>query len=261
MSASEIMLHGFAYGEELDAFGQRSLGYHLLAPAGGTTWGHGVETLARRLQAAPYPDTWPPVDLFCSILLSERQRLIAVARYGVTDHSRDQRRGGLELTGVVTKDWLEIPTILSIDRWLRTRRASTDDLRSLGGEFRLAEVLVREAPSSQMARGLPDLPARLWQDGAILFGATFPGDPDHHLDLLDLSRNASWQWLPLVGTDFPLQHYARLGPLVAWTVLLPEASSERRETATIALATESGNGARTPLVVAAFVLEERVQRP
>src|SRR5262249_48530020 len=27
----------------------------------------------------------------------------------------------------------------------------------------------------------------------------------------------SWQWLPLVGPDFPLQTYARRGPLIAWT--------------------------------------------
>src|SRR5262249_26995420 len=31
---------------------------------------------------------------------------------------------------------------------------------------------------------------------------------------------AAWQWLPLVGADFPLAEYARRGPVVAWTANL-----------------------------------------
>ena len=64
-------LHGFAYGEDLDAPNGRSLGFRLMAPAGPQLWGAEVEALARRLQMTPYPDHWPPTDLFCSVLLSE----------------------------------------------------------------------------------------------------------------------------------------------------------------------------------------------
>src|ERR1700687_2511138 len=133
MSTSEVVLHGFAYGEELDTFGQRSLGYRLLAPAGGMSWSQEVESLARQLQAAPYPDHWPTVDLFCSVLLTDRQRLIAVARYGLVDHTPDQRRGGLELVGVVTPNNRSLPEILTIYRWLQQRRACAVDLHQLGG--------------------------------------------------------------------------------------------------------------------------------
>ncbi len=219
---SDILLHGFAYGEELDALGQRSLGYHLLTPAGGTAWGHEVETLARRLQAAPYPDSWPAVDLFCSVLLSKGQRVVAVARYGLADHARDPRRGGLELIGVVSKEKLSIIQTLTIYRWLQWRRAGTDDLHSLGGHIQLAEVLATGLHHAAAAEPVPVVPIRLWQEGALLFGAAFPGDPDHHLRLLDPNPSDSWQWLPLVGADYPLQEHARHGPLVAWTPHLVE---------------------------------------
>jgi hypothetical protein len=63
---------------------------------------------------------------------------------------------------------------------------------------------------------VPVLPVRLWQDGAFLFAAGTPAEPDHHLRLLDLAGTASWQWLPLVGPDFPLATYAQRGPLIAW---------------------------------------------
>src|SRR5581483_10743526 len=61
------------------------------------------------------------------------------------------------------------------------------------------------------------LPIRLWQEGALLFAATAPADPDHRLGLLDQGAGRAWQWLPLVGSDFPLSAYAQRGPLVAWT--------------------------------------------
>jgi hypothetical protein len=226
MSPSAIVLHGFAYGEDLDAFGQRSLGYHLLAPAGGTAWGHEIEALARRLQAAPYPDEWPTADLFCSVVLTHGQRVVAVARYGLTDHSHDQRRGGLELIGVVTEGKLSSRQALAVYHWLQSRRASTDDLHSLGGQIRLAEILVTAPALAQPAGEWAAVPASLWQDGTHLFGAASPGDPDHYLHLLEFSRCASWQWLPLVGSDYPFQHQARHGPLLAWIPHLPGARAE-----------------------------------
>jgi hypothetical protein len=64
---------------------------------------------------------------------------------------------------------------------------------------------------------VPVLPVRLWQEGALLFAASTPADPDHHLRLLEQGAGTAWQWLPLVGADFPLHGYAQRGPLVAWT--------------------------------------------
>jgi hypothetical protein len=64
---------------------------------------------------------------------------------------------------------------------------------------------------------VPVLPVRLWQDGAFLFAAATPADPDHHLRLLEMAATAHWQWLPLVGPDFPLASFAQRGPLIAWT--------------------------------------------
>ena len=61
----------------------------------------------------------------------------------------------------------------------------------------------------------PVLPIRLWQEGALLFAATTPSDPDQHLGLLEQGAGGSWQWLPYVGADFPLQQYAQRGPVVA----------------------------------------------
>src|SRR6516225_1963263 len=84
MSAS-VILQGFAYGECLDDLPQRSLGFRLLAPAEPEPWCPEVEALARLLQTAPYPDHWPPADLFCSVLLADGRRVVAVARYGLCD--------------------------------------------------------------------------------------------------------------------------------------------------------------------------------
>src|SRR5919204_640093 len=101
MSGPGVVLHGFAYGEFLDGVPARSLGYRLLVPVEPEPWRNEVEALARRLQGAPYPDSWPAVELFCSVLLADGQRLVAVARYGLTDRTASHRRGGLELLGVV----------------------------------------------------------------------------------------------------------------------------------------------------------------
>jgi hypothetical protein len=219
---SEIILQGFAYGEELDTLGQRSLGYHLLAPAGGTAWGHEVETLARRLQAAPYPDSWPAVDLFCSVLLAKGQRVVAVASYGLSDHAHDPRRGGLELIGVVSEKKLSIPWTLAIYRWLNKRRVAADGLHSLGGHIPLTEVLATAPHHVPAVDPLPAVPNRLWHEGALLLGATLPSSPDDYLRWLELNPSDSWQWLPLVGAEYPLQEHARHGPLVAWTPHLVE---------------------------------------
>jgi hypothetical protein len=216
-------LIGFAYGEDLEQGSGRSLGYRLLAPTPAREWCPEVEALARRLQAAPYPDHWPSVDLFCSLLLAKGGRLVALARYGLLDHTPTQRRGGLELVGLVGPGDLGVSSALSLYRWLLARRAGEEDLHRLGGAHTLAEVLAR-APAGQedqrtqgMAGPVPVLPVRLWHDGAFLFAAGAPGDPDHHLRLLDLAVTPQWQWLPLVGADFPLQTFAQRGPLVAWT--------------------------------------------
>src|SRR5437764_1257776 len=83
MSVAGMRLHGFAYGEHWEGVPQRSLGYRLLAPPKPEPWAAEVEALARRLQAAPYPDHWPPTELFCSVRLADGERLIALARYGL----------------------------------------------------------------------------------------------------------------------------------------------------------------------------------
>src|SRR5262249_55727188 len=175
---------GFAYGEHLEGTPPRSLGFRLLVPAS-ANWAGEVETLARRLQAAPYPDHWPPVELFCSVLLADGQRLVAVARYGLVDHPPSRRRGGLELVGVVGPGQLGVPAALAVYRWLRQRRAATEDLRTLGGTHALEDVLRAVAPAPAASDPVPVLPIRLWQEGAMLFAATAPTDPDQRLGLLE----------------------------------------------------------------------------
>jgi hypothetical protein len=78
-------------------------------------------------------------------------------------------------------------------------------------------VLATAAPPPAAADPLPVLPVRLWQEGALLFAASTPADPDHRLRLLEQGAGAGWQWLPLVGPDFPLATYSQRGPLIAWT--------------------------------------------
>jgi hypothetical protein len=232
MSATASELQAFAYGEHLEGVQRRSLGYRLLAPVAPEPWCGEVESLARRLQAAPYPDAWPPVDLFCSIILADGRRLVAVARYGLADHTPSHRRGGLELVGVVGPASLSVVDALKVYAWLKQRRRQADDLSRFGGQHPLAEVM-SAAPASAIpaAAGrdgapaptasqpwdpVPVLPIRLWQEGVLLFAATAPSDPDHRLGLLHEGPAPGWQWLPLVGADFPLQEYAQRGPVVAW---------------------------------------------
>jgi hypothetical protein len=214
-------LHGFAYGEELDGVSGRSLGYRLLAPAAPEPWSAEVEALARSLQATPYPEHWPAAELFCSLLLGNGQRLVAVARYGLTDHTPSRRRGGLELIGVVGRRDLKPATALAIYGWLcrRQHRAETIDLRQLGGRHTFGEVSAAPLPERHDLAA-PVLPVRAWQSGTLLFTASSASAPDAALGLLEQTETADWQWLPLCGADFPLETYASRGPLVAWTTQL-----------------------------------------
>jgi hypothetical protein len=221
MSAPSVLLHGFAYGEHLEGVPPRSLGFGLLAPAAAEPWAAEVEAVARRLHATHYPDPWPVTDLFCSLLLADGRRLVALARYGLADHTPSRRRGGLELVGVVAPGPLGVTSALAVYRWLRQRRAQADDLRTFGGQFDLGEVM-RDAPPAAPPQPTPVVPIRLWQDGALVFAAVSPLDPDQRLGLLDEQAGSAWQWLPLCGPDFPLQEYARRGPLVAWTAHLAD---------------------------------------
>jgi hypothetical protein len=216
--STPTLLQGFAYGEHLEGPQQRSLGFRLLTPAEPQAWSAEVEALARALQGAPYPDQWPPTKLFCSVLLGDGQRLVAMARYGLADHTPSRRRSGLELVGVVGPASLGVASALAVYHWLEQRRGSgVDDLRAFGGRHALSEI-VAAAPAQATAHDpLPVLPIRIWQEGALLFAATAPSDPDRRLGLLSEGAAGTWQWLPLVGGDFPLAKYTQRGPLVAWT--------------------------------------------
>jgi hypothetical protein len=217
MSTAGAELHVFAYGEDLDSLSQRSLGFRLLSPSEPLPWRAEVEALAHQLQASPYPDHWPATGLFCSVLLTNGCRLVALARYGLADHTPNPRRGGLELIGVVAPAVLEVRQARAIYEWLKRRREGLEDLHSLRGTVGLAEVLATETALAAPADPTPVLPVRVWQGGALLFAATTPSDPDHHLGLLEQEAGTAWQWLPLVGADFPLTTFAQRGPLVAWT--------------------------------------------
>lgn len=218
----QTILLGFAYGEAIDAALQRSLGYRLLTPSEPEPWSDEVEALARTLQAASYPDEWPATEAFCSVLLSDGQRLVGLARYGLTDHTPSQRRGGLELIGVVGPGGLGVPSALALYRWLQHRRANLDNLCHIGDRMRLADILT--LCPAQSAQPDPNLPIRLWQEGAVLFAASEPDDPDRHLPFLEGSDLIDWQWLPLVPADFPLRDYAQRGPLIAWRPHLPSSA-------------------------------------
>jgi hypothetical protein len=155
--------------------------------------------------------------LFCSVLLATGERLVAVARYGLADHTPGHRRGGLELVGVVGPSSLDVTSAFSLYQWLKQRRALVEDLHTLGGTMALAEVLAAMPPTPLPRDPAPVLPVRLWQEGALLFAATTPSEPDHRLTLLEQSAGGAWQWLPFVGADFPVPNYVQRGPLVAWT--------------------------------------------
>lgn len=205
-------LTAFSYGERLDGDPPRSLGFRLLEPAEAESWAGEVEALARRLQAAPYPDHWPVTELFCSVLLEDGSRLIAKTRYGLTDHTQARRRGGLELTGIVARRPVGVAAALAVYQWLRQSGAVSPD-----AIFALAGIIEHPPPLAAPPDPVSVLPIQLWQEGAMLFAATAPSDPDTRLGLLQQSDGTTWQWLPLVGGDFPLARFAERGPLIAWT--------------------------------------------
>lgn len=200
---------GFVYAEDRD--GSRSLGFKLLAPTN-AAWSAEVEALARRLQACPYPETWRPTGLFCSVLLEEGRRLVAVAQYGLRDHTPNQRLGGLELFGAVGPASLDLEQARSLTRWLRERRAATDDPRSLAGPIALEAL-----PPAPELPAVGVLSLRMPATGALLITGTTPDQPDQNLALLSGAASASWQWLPFCGPEFPFDLFSERGPLVAWT--------------------------------------------
>jgi hypothetical protein len=251
MSAAGAALQGFVYGEHLDSQSQRSLGFRLLAPVDAEPWCQEVEALARRLQATPYPDHWPPSELFCSVLLADGRRLVACAHYGLADHTPSRRRGGLELVGVIGPSSLGVTSALAVYQWLRQRRSEAADPRALGGRHLLTDVLSAVPHVPPRADPVPVLPIRLWQDGALLFAATVPSDPNHHLALLEQGASGNWQWLPLVGPDFPLQSFAQRGPLIAWTPHLAGVAVKLDPPAT---EKPRSSGARQPILIGSLLL-------
>jgi hypothetical protein len=252
MTSAAATLLGFAYGEHLDSQSQRSLGFRLLAPLEAEPWCQEVEALARRLQATPYPDQWPATELFCSVLLADGRRLVACARYGLADHTPSRRRGGLEMVGVIGPGSLGVTSALAVYEWIRRRRTEADGARAVGGRHLLTDVLAAVPPVPPPADPVPVLPIRLWQDGALLFAATVPSDPNHHLALLEQGASGNWQWLPLVGPDFPLQSYAQRGPLVAWTPNLAGVAVKLDRPAVEKPSRSSGG--RRPILSAALLL-------
>ncbi len=248
MPTAGAILQGFAYGEHVEGTPPRSLGYRLLAPAALQPWAAEVEALARGLQGTPYPDPWATVELFCSVLLADGQRLVAVARYGLADHTASRRRGGLELIGVVGPADLGAAQALAVYRWLRQLRAGVEDVRTLATTYALADVLAA-APPGPAPEPAPVLPVRLWENGVLLFAATSPADPDNRLALLLQEAGRAWQWLPLCGADFPLQTYAGRGPLVAWTPHLAEVAVRLESRLAVVPPPRPAPVARTPLVV------------
>jgi hypothetical protein len=210
-----MSLQGFAYGEHRDGPHQRSLGFRLLAPVKPYAWTAEVEALARRLHASPYPEHWPPTDLFCSVLLETGERLIAVARYGLRDHTPSGRLGAFELFGVIGPPIVSPADAIRIYHGLRKHRSSFDDLLMMDREFESHEWPAT-VEAVDPVDPVPVLPVNAWLDGALLFAAATPGEPDSRLGLLK-NAGENWQWLPLVGGDFPLRDFAKRGPLVAWT--------------------------------------------
>lgn len=213
--APELALPVLAYGEEVTPETGRSMGYRLLAPTEPNALTDEVQALARRLQAAPYSDHWPATDLFCSILLGDGRRLVALVRYGLLDHTATRRRGGLELLGVLTPASLAAAQAVTLYRGLVAKRGDGDTMPAFPPAFLVHDLQAAAGPPPAL-EPLPVLPVRLWQAGPMLFVAGSPSDPDQHLRLLDQATSSQWQWLPLVGPDFPFAAYAKRGPLLAW---------------------------------------------
>jgi hypothetical protein len=114
---------------------------------------------------------------------------------------------------------INVTASLAIYHWLRQRRSATaiSEVRSLGGKFELMTLLAEAPTPPVLAESVPVMPVRLWQDGALLFAATQATDPDQRLGMLEQTVSDRWQWLPLIGNDFPISQFAQRGPLIAWT--------------------------------------------
>lgn len=207
---NEPLLLGFAYGEDRDEWRSRSLGFRLRVPATRPPWCDEVEQLARRLQAAEYPLDWPIRDYLCSVLSSEGRRLIALARYGLTDNTPDQRRGGFEFVGVMAPGNLGVSSTWAVREWLIRRRETVLELTEVAPNILLADALAYLPPESSKS-------APPWLGDVVVWSASAPEDVDRGLSFLHPQAPANWQILPLVNADFPLAEFAQRGPVVAWT--------------------------------------------
>lgn len=221
--AADVALHGFAFGECVEGVPPRSLGYRLLARAEPAPWAAEVEALARCLQAAPFPDDWPAVDLFCSVLLETGERLLAISRYGVADQTASRRRGGLECFGVVAPATIGLDPARRVARWLRQRRQLKPDLRTWA-TIEWLSALEQDATLDDRTPAPTPRWQPPWREGALILAATSPDDPDRRFERLEVADDAGWQWLPFIGPDFPLTTYADRGSLVAWMPFAPAAN-------------------------------------
>jgi len=251
-SAPRTALEAFVYGEQLDDLGQRSLGFGLLVPQTPSTWSAEAESLARKLQAAPYPDDWPAADLFCSVLLEGGERLVALARYGVSDSTPSKRRGGLEMIGVVGPHSLSLTSVRTIEQWLAQQRNRLDRIGSFSGSFDLVEVLAdTPAPPEQDSDGLP---APLGPERSIVLPANSALEPNSRLGMVAFLRDHCWQWLPYIDHDFNLTAYSQRGPIVAWTTPLARNVRPALPVAELAQPAVSPRGGRGWIALLAFLL-------
>jgi hypothetical protein len=216
---ADLVVDGFAYGEALEGLPLRSLGFRLLVPMAPKPWSQEIEALARQLQATTYPESWPATDLFASILLEHGGRMVAVARYGVTDHTPSRRRGGLEMIGVVAPACLGCSSALAIDQSLRIRRHRLTGLRDMESVIDLAELLESNTPLVE--RSMPADFVYQKDSKTSVFAATTAWSPDLGLGILQEFGVDNWQWLPLIGADFPLETYAARGHVFAWIPATP----------------------------------------
>ena len=213
--SADAGLEAFAYGEHLEQGQGRSLGFRLLIPEVSQSWSAEVETLARRLQSAPFPDHWTTTDLFCSVLLADGQRLVALARYGLEGsyfrqtsrrarvdggcRSKNPQRysdaGHLSMVTRAGQQWMQCPISPASSIWLSPGRSSSP---AADGDL------------------VPVLPIRMWQERALLFAATTAADPDLRLGLLEHNTSPHWQWLPFTGAVIflwrPTRKEARSSP-------------------------------------------------
>lgn len=202
-------LLGFAYGEQLEGVPPRSLGFRLLRPREPEPWTPEIEELARLLQAAPFPETWLPVELFCSVILEDGRRLVGAARYGLTDRTASQRHGGLEMIGVVGPGSLGVLSALALYEWIKQGQARADAT--------LEDALAAVPPVTVQLRPVSPPVVCMKRDDVVLFEAMTPEEPDRALGLLEQTSSSHWQWLPLVSSEFPWAKYGSRGPLIAWS--------------------------------------------